>query len=360
MSARSPHRVKISLHNADCFDAFARLDDNSIDAVITDPPYFLDKLGDNWDVSGMKKTSKNAAVTSLPIGMKFDPQQGRVFQEFMTRVATESLRVLKPGGFFLSFSAPRLYHRLGVAVEDAGFEIRDMWAWIYTQNQMKAMSVARFLDTNGLSDEQVARIQAELDIWKTPQVKSCIEPIVFAQKPKLDAQGKPVTFLDNWLSHHVGLVNTDAKVGENADMAVANLLTTDPINAALDKAFLVSKPGKQEKGDTSHLSVKPLALMDQLVRATTPVGGTVLDPFNGSGSTGISAVRVGTNYVGFELSAEYFAQSRKRFSESFSQPAWSTTETGIEATVDVVPLSYAPYRLSANNATEATEASETP
>lgn len=329
--------VTARIVNDDCFAAFAQLPDASVDAVITDPPYFLDKLGDDWDVASMKKKTAKSVVTSLPVGMKFDPAQGRVFQEFMQRVAVESLRVLKPGGFFLSFSAPRLYHRLGVAVEDAGFEVRDLWAWIYTQNQVKAMSVERFLDPSGLTKQQLAQLQRELATWKTPQVKSCIEPIVFAQKPKTDANGRPVTFLQNWLNHHVGLVNMKTNVGEAGDMVTANIMTTGPINEAYDRSFLVQKPTKNEKGDTSHISVKPLALMDQLVRATVPAGGLVLDPFSGSGSTGISALRCGRNYLGFELADAYYEQSQKRFLEAFEglDYHWSRRGKAVEGTLKV-------------------------
>jgi site-specific DNA-methyltransferase (adenine-specific) len=318
--------VTATLRNKDCFEAFADLADESVDAVITDPPYFLDKLGDNWDVGGMKRSSKSATVTSLPVGMKFDPSQGRSFQEFMERVADAAFRVLKPGGAFLSFSAPRLYHRLGVAVEDAGYEVRDLWAWLYTQNQVKAMSVERFLDTTALSRQDLKRVQAELSIWKTPQIKSCIEPIVFAQKPKVDAAGRPVTFLENWLEHHISLLNTDARVGD--DMTPANVMTTGPVADALDRAFLVPKPSRFERGDTTHLSVKPLALMDQLVRLVVPPSGLVLDPFNGSGSTGISAVRLGCNYEGFELDRSYFEQSKKRFAAAFDAEGLRWRQSG--------------------------------
>jgi len=312
------HEISLTLTNEDCFMAFAKIPDASIDSVITDPPYFLDKLGDQWDVPNMDKHTKNTTIRSLPVGMKFDSSQGRTFQEFMQKIATESLRVLKPGGLLLSFSAPRLYHRLAVAVEDAGFEIRDMWAWLYTQNQVKAMSVARFLDTTNLSPEEERLLQSELEVWKTPQVKSCLEPIVFAQKPKTGIDGKPITFLENWLQYKVGLVNIQTHMGAEENMVTANMMTTGPINDMLDKAFLVAKPGKREKGNTTHISVKPLALMEQLIQATTPEGGTVLDPFNGSGSTGIAAVRLKRNYIGFELSPEYYAQSQKRFVESLS------------------------------------------
>ena len=344
--------VSASLYNEDCFDAFARIKDASVDAVITDPPYFLDKLGDTWKTEEMKHATKSSAVTSLPVGMKFDAQQGRMFQEFMERVAVEALRVLKPGGFFLSFSAPRLYHRLGVAVEDAGFEVRDLWAWIYTQNQVKAMSVERFVDSSKLTKKQREKLLRELLVWKTPQVKSCIEPIVFAQKPKVNESGKSVTFLENWMAHHVGLVNINSGVGAGGDMVTANLLTTGPINDALDKAFLVPKPTKAEKGTTTHVSVKPLVLMDQLIRATVIEGGLVLDPFSGSGSTGISALRLGRSYIGFELAGEYFKQSRKRFEEAFKEEGltWKTaTKTSITTEIKTTALSYQSYALAQSN-----------
>lgn len=303
--------VTATLVNTDCFDAFATLEDDSIDAVITDPPYFLDQLGDTWSTDKEVKNTKSGQVTSLPAGMKFDPKQGIAFQEFMHNVALEAMRVLKPGGALLSFSAPRLYHRLAVAVEDAGFHVRDMWSWLYTQNQVKAMSVERFVDTSNLTDEEIEQLKTELSVWKTPQIKSCLEPIVFGQKPP------DGTFAKNWLAHRTGLVNTSAKVGEHENMVPANVLTTGWIDAAFDRAFLVPKPSRAERGDTSHISVKPLALMDQLVRLVTPAGATVLDPFNGSGSTGISALRTGRNYVGFELSGVYFTQTIDRFTSAF-------------------------------------------
>lgn len=318
---------RVVLDNDDCFDAFARLKDASVDAVITDPPYFLDKLKSEWEVDDLDKVTKSSQVSSLPAGMKFDPRQGREFQEFMERIAAEVFRVLKPGGFFLAFSAPRLFHRLGVAVEDAGFHVRDMWGWLYTQNQVKAMRVSRFLKKYELTEEQRGKLEKELEYWKTPQIKSCIEPITCAQKPP---EG---TFLENWMKYGVGLINTSARVGENSEMFPANILTAEEICGPLDRMFLVPKPNKAERGEfNKHISVKPLALMSQLVRLVTPEEATVLDPFSGSGSTGIAAVIDGRNYIGFELSGEYFEMSQKRFNSILGQaPKWKHRGTRAEA-----------------------------
>ncbi|CAG8471928.1 14318_t:CDS:2 [Cetraspora pellucida] len=81
----------------------------------------LDKMESN-----SQRKEKAKVIGGLPVGMKFDPQQGKRLQEFMSVVAQKLLRVLKPGGFFLCFSQGRLYHRTVVAIEEAGFEIRDM------------------------------------------------------------------------------------------------------------------------------------------------------------------------------------------------------------------------------------------
>lgn len=300
--------------HSDWAEALSRLPDACVHAVITDPPYFLDGMGRDWDeaMTG-RKTTRGQTVSSLRAGMKFDRSQSYAFQEFMSEVSAEAMRILRPGGWLLSMSAPRLYHRAAVAAEDAGFEIRDMWQWLYTRNQVKAMSVARSMARDeDLTDEQAAELASQLATWKTPQVKSCFEPIVLAQKPR---EG---TFYANWRSHGVGLVNIASPVrdpgGEATDTIVtANVITTESLTEALDKAFLVAKPGKGEKGSTTHLSVKPLALMRHLVEVVVPPGGIVVDPFSGSGSTGLAAVEIGRRYFGVENNETYFGESRGRF-----------------------------------------------
>ena len=302
----------------DCIEAFKFLKDNSIDAVITDPPYFLDQLKNDWNADMRKEITKGSQVTSLPAGMKFDPKQGIEFQKFMSTISEEAFRVLKPGGFFLSFSAPRLVHRLGVAVEDEGFNIRDLWGWIYTQNQVKAMSVNHFLKKrDDISKKEKKILHDQFLIWKTPQIKSCIEPIICAQKPP---EG---TFLDNWRKHKVGLINTNAKLGVNNDMFPANIMTSESINSELDKVFLVPKPNKAEKGSANkHTTVKPISLMAHLINLTTPEDSLILDPFNGSGTTGLGALLVKRNYLGFEVNKEYFELTKKRFTETIPEFSW--------------------------------------
>lgn len=307
--------VNGKVFNIDTFEAVKLLEDNILSAVITDPPYFLDGMGDSWQADMVeRKTTKSQTVQSLRSGMKFNKQQGVEFQNYMNRLAVLLYPKLKPGGFFVAFSAPRLYHRLAVGVEDAGYEIRDMWQWLYTQNQMKAMGLTRGLDkfSESIPPEQYEQLEKELQVWKTPQVKSCFEPIVLAQKLR---EG---TFLNNWVKHHTGLVNVKIGVGLENNKDTSNVMTTENISELLDNTFLVGKPTKTEKGGTNHLSVKPLTLMRHLCNVLVPAGGLILDPFNGSGSTGIAALLEGRNFIGFEKNVNYFNQSAKRNEEHFT------------------------------------------
>jgi site-specific DNA-methyltransferase (adenine-specific) len=304
-----------TIHNTDAFIEINNLENNSVDAFITDPPYFLDGMGDSWKEDMIsRKTTKNQTVSSLRSGMKFDKSQGLEFQKYMNLLAEKAFEKIKPGGWFIAFSAPRLYHRLAVGVEDAGYEIRDMWQWLYTQNQMKAMGLSRGLEKmkGDLAEEQYRLLQEELLVWKTPQVKSCFEPIVMAQKPR---EG---TFLNNWNEYHIGLVNVKSQVGLKNNMDTANVMTTEDISDIIDSTFLVGKPTKAEKGETTHLSVKPLELIRHIVKVTVPKNGLVVDPFNGSGTTGIAALLEERNFVGYEKNEGYFEDSKKRNLDHFA------------------------------------------
>src|SRR3989338_9387446 len=168
---------------ADSLTVLNKMEENSIDIVLTDPPYFLDKLDNHWDHKVVSNTKNRQIVKSLPAGMKFDREQGVRFYNWYLEVSKEIFRVLKPGGFFFSFSSPRLYHRMASAVDDAGFEVRDMFLWLYTQNQLKAMGLEHFIDKLKVSFAEKDALKEELRGWKTPQVKSRFEPIVMAQKP---------------------------------------------------------------------------------------------------------------------------------------------------------------------------------
>jgi site-specific DNA-methyltransferase (adenine-specific) len=290
----------------DALEVLPRLPANSVDLVLTDPPYFLDKLDNEWTPErAARRFYKSQAVFHLPPGMKFDPNQGRRMYEWYLEVSRELLRVLKPGGFFFSFSSPRLLHRMACAVEDAGFHIRDTFLWLYTQNQPKAMGVTHFIERMPLSKDTKRLLKERLSGWKTPQVKSCYEPIIVAQKPY---EG---TFLENMLQYGVGLFHTEVRIGQN--MFPANVLLVEGIEETLDKYFLVPKPSVEERGAfNQHPAVKPLALCEYLIQLAAPEGAVVLDPFLGSGTTALAARSLKRRYIGIEINPEYVAIACKR------------------------------------------------
>jgi site-specific DNA-methyltransferase (adenine-specific) len=290
----------------DAIEILDKIDPGTIDIVLTDPPYFLDKMDDNWDHKVVSNTKNHYAIKSLPAGMKFDPEQGRRFYKWYFNVSKKINRVLKPGGFFFSFSSPRLYHRMASAIDDADFLIRDCFIWLYTQNQVKAMSLNHFIDKLSISKEDKAKLKQKLSGWKTPQIKSCFEPIVMAQK-KYDG-----TFLHNVITHGVGLVNTNVRIGKN--MFPSNVMAIEHFEELIDKYFLIDKPSKKEKGESNnHKTVKPLKICEYLLMLSGFSEDTiVLDPFIGSGTTAIAAKKLGFKYIGIDINKEYVEMAQKR------------------------------------------------
>lgn len=306
--------MKDILIAGDVLAVLPTLPENTIDAVITDPPYFLDKLDHDWDPERIQRLTYGQVVRHLPAGMKFDPRQGRRFYEWYFQVSRAIHRVLKPGGFFFSFSSPRLYHRLTCAVEDAGFLIRDTFLWLYLQNQPKAMSLNHFIERMPLPPEERESLKFKLNGWKTPQIRSCYEPIVVSQKPY---EG---TLLNNFLKYGVGLFNTNLRIGLN--YYPSNILIVDGVEEILDKYFLVSKPSKHERGAYNyHQTVKPVALCEYLILLSTQEGAVVLDPFVGSGTTAVAVKRLRRHYIGIDINPEYLAIARARIENEGDAPS---------------------------------------
>jgi site-specific DNA-methyltransferase (adenine-specific) len=294
----------------DCIAYMKQLPANSIDMVCTDPPYFLDGLGSDWNKESLDQKGSSSRVGNLPKGMKFDRNQSKKFHAFYTQVSAEIFRVLKPGGAFLSFSSPRLYHSMAWAMEEAGFEIRDMLGWIYTQAQVKAFSQDHIIDKDKTkTDEEKTALKELCKDWKTPQLKPAIEPICLAVKP---IEGR---YIDNFEKYGTGLMNTSEETKVGDDYFPSNIIVTEPVGN-LEKVFLVSKPSKAEKGTyNTHLSVKPVALIQHLMTLFTKEGALILDPFMGSGTTALACIESNRRYMGFDINEEYIKITERRIKE---------------------------------------------
>jgi len=209
----------MKLINADCIQAMREMAENSVDSIVTDPPYELGFMGKKWDSSGIA---------------------------FNVEVWQQALRVLKPGGHLLAFSGSRTYHRMVVAIEDAGFEIRDQIMWIYGSGFPKSHDVSKAIDKRAGAQREVvgkyvspegtsggkgrkfiyagtlldglpditAPSTLEAQQWQGwgTALKPAHEPIVVARKPLIG------TVAENVLQHNVGGLNIDGcRIASNLD-----------------------------------------------------------------------------------------------------------------------------------------------
>jgi site-specific DNA-methyltransferase (adenine-specific) len=322
LTVKPPENTSLNLNEflntitqGDCLETMKKIPSNSIDMVCTDPPYFLDGLGNDWNKESLDTKGSSSLVGNLPKGMKFDRNQSKKFREFYEKVSAEVFRILKPGGAFISFSSPRLYHSMAMAVEEAGFEIRDMLGWIYTQAQVKAFSQDHIIEKDkSLTAEQKTKLKETCAGWKTPQLKPAIEPMCLAVKP---IEGR---YIDTFQKYGTGLMNTSEETKTGEGYFPSNIVTTDTIEETLDKVFLVAKPTKTEKGSyNTHLSVKPVNLISHLMKLFTKEGAVILDPFMGSGTTAIACIQTKRNYIGFDINKEYIQITERRIKDFTSQ-----------------------------------------
>lgn len=304
------------LLEADVLLALAKLPDDCVDVIVTDPPYGIGIGGEAWDGTDIRR----AAGERL--------SQAEAFARWTRVWATEARRVLKPGGYMVVFGAPRTFHRLVVGVEDAGVEVRDQLLWLNGHGLPKSRRLPGGQGTAlkpAYEPILLARapfngtVTANLKMWGTGALNIRATRISSSQAP---GEGYWPAHLT--LSHGRHCTDRDC----HPDCPVA-LLDQPPAWAPPSRLFYCAKAPKAEReagcerlparptrlysGSSSpphlrhniHPTVKPLALMRWLVRLTTPSGGLVLDPFTGSGSTGAAAVLEGRRFLGIEREPEY-------------------------------------------------------
>ena len=282
----------IEILHGDCLERLPILNKDSVDLVVTDPPYFLDGLDASW-TKGHQRS--DGVIGGLPVGMKFDPKQGISLQRFITEVGLELIEVMKPGAFAAVFSQPRLSHRMAIGLEDAGFEIRDLYAWRFTrQAQSKAFSMDHFIHKMDKTDAEKQAIKESMMGRKTPQIRPEFESIIIAMKPRIG------TFIENWQEHQTGLIDTDASLDGKKPSTV----------------MTVEKPSKHYN---DHLTVKPVALIEHLINIFSLPEQVVLDPFLGSGTTAIAAYETNRSCIGMEINKDFVDIANDRLRQAFNQ-----------------------------------------
>ena len=287
------HNTFINLVEGDCVEKIPEIDPESVHLVVTDPPYYLDGLNAEWRKGKGNTPRGTGSVGGLPVGMKFDPRQGRALQGFIGQIGELLLPVMMPGAFAIVFSQPRLAHRMAAELEDAGFEICDLYAWHYTRRaQFKAFKMDHFIDRMDKSTTEKKRLKRKLRGRKTPQLRPLYEAMILAQKPRKG------TFVDNWLAYRTGLIDSGA--------------TLDGKDSTTVMTF--EKPDRG-KGN-NHLTLKPVLLIEHLIKLFSKRGQIVLDPFLGSGTTAVAALNTERACIGIEIEPDHIEIAARRIQEA--------------------------------------------
>lgn len=409
----------VTVHHGDSREVLKGLPDHSIDSVVCDPPYALVSIVKRFGKAGAAPAKGNEAYARASagfMGKTWDTGETAFAVEFWQEV----MRVLKPGGHVIAASGTRTYHRLAVAIEDAGFEIRDMISWLYGSGFPKSHDVVKGIDARLLAGsgrtEDIRRLSmgdeyepsgrgrvnfdhgggsamngattkgapktpeaAEWQGWGTALKPAC-EPWVLARKPLVG------TVAANVMAHGTGAINIDGcRVGTGEDVVTferhagtrdreqyrtgtvgavspsgrgrfpANVIhdgsaevveafplapgqlaavgpqhgpkasvnvygdygPRDQFNPRGDEGsaarfFYSAKADAEDRLGSKHPTVKPIDLMAYLCRLVTPPGGTVLDPFAGTGTTGVACMREGFDCILVEREDEYVADIKRR------------------------------------------------
>jgi DNA modification methylase len=321
----------LRLLQGDCIEVLAGLESESVDAVITDPPYGIGFQHERWDSGAIREAAAKAGHQRLGAG--------EAFEAWCRLWAAECVRVMKPGAFLAAFGSPRTCHRLACGLEDAGFEIRDTLMWLFGTGMSKSRRYPG---------------------GRATTLKPAFEPILLARKP---LEG---TTEETLARHGTGALNVEecrthdrhpanvvlghesgcgeagctggcaaALVDADADLVRAcsglrrppsRFLYCPKVSRAerdagcerLPKRALDlfpnadRDPKRGAPARNSHPTVKPLELMRWLVRLACSPGGLVLDPFCGSGTTGAAAALEGRRFLGIELEPAYIEIARAR------------------------------------------------
>lgn len=336
-----------------------------VDALVSDTPYHLtsivQRFGGKASAAAKGGDGSFSRLSRGFMGKQWDG--GDIAQN--VEVWRAAYRLVKPGGYLLAMSATRTQHRMVCAIEDAGFEIRDLIGWMYGQGFAKNPAM-RNGEAVGLKPAWepicVARrplgeatVQANLDRYGTGalRVMDCRIPLTGKTDSRLGGNGSWSTenaaknVYGNFAGVRVGsspdgrfpanliLDGSDCvralfpdSAGQQGDVTGAEppprnkvygkftgrspapRREEDDLSAA--RFFYCAKATKEERA-FDHPTVKPLALMRYLVKLVTPPGGLVLDPFAGTGQTGAAAALEGRWAILIEKEAEYAAKLRERF-----------------------------------------------
>jgi len=261
----------------------------------------------------------HSCITDPPYGMGMDHWDHSVPSVDIWR---EVYRVLRPGAFCLAFCSPELYHRLAVNVEDAGFSIKDQIMWMTTTKMPKHNRLKPAHEPIVVAQKPFkGKVKDNFEKWGCGTINVTDTRIPWDKKPPTGwvAQGaKRRTFGKDGKT--TGTQKEFGTVDANPDGRYPSNIIGEVIPEH-QKYFYAPRATRKEKGeDNDHPTVKPISLMEYLIKIYSPVNSTVLDPFCGSGTTGVASLQQNRNFVGIDLDEHYCEISRNRCEEVVKLP----------------------------------------
>ena len=274
-----------TIKTGNCQDVLSTYGENFFHSCITDPPYGMGM--DDWDHS----------VPTVEIWQ-------------------EVYRTLRPGAFCLSFCSPELYHRMAVNVEDAGFVVKDQIMWMTTTKMPKYNRLKPAHEPIVVAQKPYeGSLKDNHDKWGCGLIDTDNNRVAWEKKPPtgwVKDGAKRRTFGRAGIT--TGTSKEYGKEDANPNGRYPSNIIGE-VNSSEQKYFYAPRATRKEKGkDNDHPTVKPIDLMAYLIRIYCPIKGLVLDPFCGSGTTGVAAMREDREFVGIDLSKHYTEIATQRCS----------------------------------------------
>lgn len=284
----------------------------SVDAVITDPPYGIAYGGNKWDnPHSMIKGNKNFKPKSS------QHRKNLMFQEWCEQWIKEVDRILKPEGYFVTFGAARTIARIGAAINNTNLNIVQHSAWYYASGMAKGTNVAKYVEAQQKYGNTFSKTLKKLELEGEGEpyfIKEKSLGNLRAEKVFERKTYKPSTVLGKqWNDWLVGL-----KPAYEPILFATKQGKLNNIPLLFNDKKPVGKEVKLVPG-VKHPTVKPLSLMREIISLTTKEGDFIVEPFLGSGTTLEAAIQTKRNIIGIELTKEYLPLIQARIDRNLKK-----------------------------------------